>query len=238
MESEQFDLFVVLLRLKSYLVSLIDTPDDCKEDFEYTIEYLDRKYPGRREEVISLLRENEIEYDCDIVFDGQIHLKFKEMALGLGSKVDIETLLKNLDLFSQLTDKREKELDKMRFQRESKLQNIVTLLIYLVRIWNKHKDIEVSFDDFVTLDEEEVIRPEERKKLDVLGKDTSLSFDNISGLTKQYIELFTDYYFNYGGNVSLEQFLRDLDSIKKTVTDNYQNLFKKHGLDPDLNDEN
>ena len=46
-------------------------------------------------------------------------------------------------------------------------------------------------------------------------------------------KLLTDYYFEYGGNVSLQAFLDKLQKSNSDVAKKYAELFKKYGLDPD-----
>ena len=52
MENEKFNLLFTLLRLKSYLISLIDDPDNCGDTFQFTEEYLSRIYPEKSTEII------------------------------------------------------------------------------------------------------------------------------------------------------------------------------------------
>jgi hypothetical protein len=43
--------------------------------------------------------------------------------------------------------------------------------------------------------------------------------------------LLTDYYFHYGGDLTLIEFVEELEKIKVTVFKKYADLFKKHGLE-------
>ena len=81
------------------------------------------------------------------------------------------------------------------------------------------------------LNDEDVIRPDEEKSLDALDDTTAKAFNTISLFTKKYIELLTDYYFTYGGDISLKDFVEDLEKTKKSVAKKYLELFQKYGLD-------
>ena len=84
MAYEQFDMFIILLKLKSYLISLIDDPSLSIQVLSTQKNTLLRKYPERKEEVIQLLKENKIESDGQIAFDENIQHKFKEIVIGSG----------------------------------------------------------------------------------------------------------------------------------------------------------
>ncbi len=58
-----------------------------------------------------------------------------------------------------------------------------------------------------------------------------ISFKNILRLTNDYLKYFVDYYFSYGGNISLEIFSTDLEKLKNEIDSKYSDLFKKYGLD-------
>jgi hypothetical protein len=46
--------------------------------------------------------------------------------------------------------------------------------------------------------------------------------------------LLTEYYFKYGGDLTLIEFVTKLDQIKTDVFRKYADLFKKYGLDKGL----
>ena len=96
MSSEQFDLFLILLKLKSYLVSLVDKPETENNPFELTEEYLDRKYPDHKEEVLELLVSFKINGDADIAFDEKMHLKFKEMVKAKEGAYNLSSILETI----------------------------------------------------------------------------------------------------------------------------------------------
>lgn len=76
MDSQKQDLFFILLRLKSYLISLIDKAENCENEFKFTEEFLERCFPEEKTEIINILEDNKIYGDCDIVFNDKIHLVF------------------------------------------------------------------------------------------------------------------------------------------------------------------
>ena len=43
-----------------------------------------------------------------------------------------------------------------------------------------------------------------------------------------------EYYFKFGGDVSLVEFISIFEEFKQVVLKQYKNLFKEHGLDPDI----
>ena len=81
MNTDKVDLFVKLVKLKSYLVSMIDNYNDSPESLYHTEEFLDLRYPEEKDEIIALLKENNIFSDREIVFDTQIHMKFKSIRI-------------------------------------------------------------------------------------------------------------------------------------------------------------
>lgn len=225
MNAENFDLFLVLIKLKSYLISLIDEPETGCNNMELTREYLDRRYPHKTDMIIELLKQNGINSDCDIVFDESIHEKFKMIAYS-NQQIDLLKLLEKFEIESANLAE-----NSIRTERDEKLREIIRLLFKLVKIWNSRKEIDEDVEDYSLLLEEEVLRPEEELHLMNLDKITSISFDAITALTKKYIELFIDYYFSYGGDISLKRFINEIHMIKKLVTRRYYELFKKHGLE-------
>jgi len=230
MSKENFDLFLTLIKLKSYLISIVDQPEDCLRNFNYTEEYLTRKCPEQKDFIVSLLKENKINSDCDIAFDETIHEKFKEIAINKNKLVDLPTLLSKFEIeANNLTVD-----DKYLFEREEYIKEILNTLFHIAKNWAARKEIENDVESFSTLEEEELIRPDEEQKLNRLDNYNSLSFNNISILTRKYIEQYTDYYFKYGGDISLEEFLNYIPNLKEAITQKYKKLFKDSGLEKEL----
>ncbi|MCX6152342.1 MAG: hypothetical protein NTX22_17585 [Ignavibacteriales bacterium] len=230
MNSESFDLFLTLIKLKSYLISLVDQPEDCYRNFNLTDEFLSRRCPDKKEDIMNLLKENNINSDCDIAFDETIHEKFKDMVNNKNNTVDLPTLLNDLEIEANNLNVDEN----FKSERDERIKEILTTLFHIAQNWAARKELENDVDDYSTLEEEDVIRPEEEKKLDNLGTYNSISFNNISVLSKKYIEQLTEYYFQYGGDVTLGDFVNYMTNLKNDVSNKYSELFKKHGLDPDL----
>ena len=231
MSSEQFDLFLILLKLKSYLVSLVDKPEVENDPFELTEEFLDRKYPDRKEEILELLTSFKINSDAEIAFDEKMHLKFKEMVKAKEGAYNLSSILEKFKIESIQESMKEKTLDEVKTAREDKLKQIVALLVQLARIWTQRSELEDNAEDFAFLEEEDVIRPDEQKELGKLDHDTAISFNMISRLSQLYLEQLIEYYFDFGGDVALSDFIKNLDQFKTMVQNKYKDLFNKSGLD-------
>lgn len=232
MSNEQFDLFLILLKLKSYLVSLLDHPSLDGESLEYTEEFLDRKFPDRKDEILELLYSFNIRSDSEIAFDEKIHHKFKEMVKGKEKAFQLSSILEKLNIDSIEETIKDRTIEEIKIARDQKLKEIVSVLLQLARIWAKRSEIEGEFDNFSVLEEEDLIRPEEEEFLGRLGKDTSASFESISKITYLYLEILIEYYFKFGGDVALSDFINSLDELKDIVKTKYKELFKQSGLDP------
>jgi hypothetical protein len=231
MESDKPDLFYILLKLRSYLVSLLNSPEESENNFMYTEEFLERRYPEFKEEIINLLVDNGINNDGDIAFDEKIVFRFKDIISGSGKKTDLPELLKKLEIESLAIERENKKRLSYISERERELNKVLESLFQLAGNWAVHRELENKADDFSALSEEELIRPEEEKRYDTIGKNTYKSFEKISEQTEKYIFLLTDYYFRYGGDLTLIEFVTNLDKIKSDVFGKYADLFKKHGLD-------
>jgi hypothetical protein len=231
MEPDKPDLLFILLKLRSYLISLINTPEECDDAFTYTEEFLERRYPEMKEEIMELLIDNGINSDYDIAFNEKIVLQFKQMISGAEKGTDLTSLLKKFEIETVSLEREKKKLESFKNERERELNKVIETLFQLAANWAVHRELENKVDDYSTLSEEELIRPEEEKSYDTLGENTYSSFDKISKLTEKYIYLLTDYYFKYGGDLTLIEFVEELEKIKVSVFKKYAELFKKHGLE-------
>lgn len=230
MKQTSFDLFLILIKLKSYLISLVDQPEDCYKNFDLTEEFLKRRCPEKYEEIIELLKKNKINSDSDIAFDETIHEKFKEIAALESNLVDLPTLFEKLEIDSKNLFSRKV----LKTQREEKIKEILKVLFHLAQNWVARKELENDVEDYSMLEEEELIRPDEEKQLSNLDTYNSISYNNISTLSKNYIDQLAEYYFQYGGDIALVDFVNYLTDLKKIITKKYMELFKEHGLDPNL----
>ncbi len=233
MTSDKNNLFLTLLKLKSYLASMIDERSNLYNNFDLTRQYLEKKYPKRKDEIINLLEDNEIYSDSEIAFNEKIIFKFRAIAGQSKNRIDLVKFLKNLDVDAGSLASKDAALTNYLIEREKKFGEILDILFQLATNWTILKELEDKADDFSILDEEEMIRPEEEKNLDAIDSTTSKAFILLSGLTKRYIEKLTDYYFTYGGNVALKDFVEELDNIKKIIAQKYLDLFKQNGLEID-----
>lgn len=230
MDSDKKDLFFILLRLKSYLISLIDNAENYDNEFKFTEEFLERCFPEEKNEIINLLENNKIFGDCDIVFNDKIHLVFKKIALQNNSKLDLESILHKFDINSEELIGSQKEIEDYIAERENNLKLILETLFNLAKEWAAHKEIESNVDNYSILNDEDVIRPDEEIRLDNLDVNASISFEKISRITEKYLDSFADYYFKYGGNISLEKFTNYLEDFKKSINQKYSTLLKNNGL--------
>jgi len=230
MSSEQFELFLILLKLKSYLVSLIDHPSEGTNSLEITEEFLERKYPNMKEEILEMFSSFQIVNDAQIAFDDKIHIKFKEMLNEKVNSFHLSSILEkfNIDTFNETLQ--QKSLEESRISREQKLREIVGVLLQLARIWSKRSELESDVEDISFLEEEEVIRPDELVKLSELSQETYTSYKAIAQITNLYLEYLIDYYFKFGGNIVLKDFINNLDEFKKLVQKKYKILFNQSGL--------
>lgn len=224
MNTDKVDLFVKLVKLKSYLVSMIDNYNDSPESLYHTEEFLDLRYPEEKDEIIALLKENNIFSDREIVFDTQIHMKFKSIAEGIPRGVSLDKIFEKVGISSGEFESIEEFLDNYKNQREEDLKNIVEMLLQLAKLWVSHLEIENSADDLLALHEEEVIRPEENEEMEDISKNSESSLMKLTAMTKKYLELLSNYFFNYGGDIQLKSFLFDLEKYIKKVEDRYQKL--------------
>ena len=89
MKAEKNNLFLTLLKLKSYLVSMIDDPAGHYGNLKMAEQYLDIKFPDRKNEIINLLEDNNIYSDSEIAFDEKIIFKFRAIAHNTRTKSDL-----------------------------------------------------------------------------------------------------------------------------------------------------
>lgn len=229
---EKNQIFIILVRLKSYLMSVIDSKENELEDqFFFTKEYLERKYPEEIIEILDVLTSHGIYSDMQITFDEDIHVKFQQLVDEVNPQVNLASMLENLKISAEELQSRERHLDEIKNKRADDLKRIITIIFQMAKFWTRHQQIEDDVENYSRLEDEEMIRPEEEKKLFHLDKTAFLSFDNIAQLTKIYLELLTDYYFDHGGNINLEKFLKEIDAIKTEVEDKYTTLLKKFGVE-------
>lgn len=232
MSQEKFEIFLILLRLKSYLISLMDDSKVEYEGFEFTNEYLDRKFPEQKEEVLQLLISNNIMSDAQIAFDEKIHERFKEILKEEEPHTDLTSILEKFHIEAVPSSIKDKTLDNYRIIRDQKLKEIISILLQIARVWTQRNEIEDDIATYSLLNEEDMMRPYERKKLGELDKNTSISFKTISQLTQIYLEQLIDYFFKFGGDMALMEFVSSLEEFKRIVTRKYYSLIKNSGLDP------
>lgn len=228
MNGENFNLFLTLVKLKFYIVSLADSPASGKT-FYLTEEFLERRAPEKKNEILATLKSHNIKNDAAIAFDDSIVLKFRKIADEKEQVTSLSVILNNLEIASKALGRN--YADEYRSEREKLAHDILEDLFQLSSNWVLHKELENRFDEYSVLDEEEVIRPDEAEKLDMLNSNTDNSFKVISDLTTSYIKMLADYYFKFGGDIHLKEFWRDLEKIKKEIIIKYRELFNSFGLE-------
>lgn len=230
MYTERSDIFIILLKLKSYLVSMIDIPENSSAGFYFTEEFLTSRFPEWKTEVMNLLRKNKIDNDSEIAFDHHIHHKFKDIVDKAYPGMDLGTILKKYEIEKTSIDKIDNYLISYRSRREKKLHSIVAALIELTKLWSEHFELQRSVDDYSTLNEEEVLRPAEEYQFSKLDEKILQSFNSINLKLDEFMKLFTGYLFSYGGDFELKNLMENLDNIKSSVNESYNSLFQRHGL--------
>ncbi len=232
MTNKNFDNFLILLRVKSYLISMLDEPDSSAISLELTEEYLGKKYPEKKEEILHMLNSHQIVSDSQIAFDENIHLKFRKIIIDEHKNEDIQAILEKYNINALNTTPKERTIENYRADREKRLKEIITVLLQIAKSWTERGQLEDDFEDYSLLSEEEMIRPTEEQKLGSLNEDTSKSYQRISDFTQLYLELLIDYFFHFGGDLTLIQFLQSLEESKKSASKKYYELIKKSGIDP------
>ena len=233
MGADKNNLFLTLLKLKSYLASMIDEQSEKYNNLNYSKEYLERRYPDKSQVILNILEENGIYTDTDITFDDKIIYKFRAIANKSENHFDLLSLLEKLEIEAKDSVKKDGVRLSYISGREKKLSEILDSLFQLATNWAVLKELEDKVDNYSILDEEDVIRPDEEKNLSTLDDTTTKAFSILSDLTKKYIQKLTDYYFTYGGDIALKEFVQELEDVKISVIKKYSDLFKEHGMDPD-----
>ena len=230
MTSDNFDILFTLLKLKSFLLSMLDNQDEPEKDFTFTREYLERKYPDRADEIIDILTAHNLGNDYDIAFNEKVHLIFKEIAAVYNTTLDLNSILKKYDIETLHNGIKDAELEKTRIEKEQKIKKIVLVLFQTAKLWSTHNEIDNYIDNFSFLEDIDLIRPEEIKKLSELDKSSQASFGAIKMLTYSYINFMIDYLFCYGGDLILKEFSDDIEEIRTLINKKYKELFKSSGL--------
>ena len=233
MKNEQYDLFMVLLKLKSYLVSMIDDDKNSGKSFYFTEEYLDNRFPEQKSEIIELLKKFNLKSDCDIVFNEQVHHIFRDMVASQNPNKNLDYILKQEKIVGLKPDDVEKFLEDFQKNRDISIKEMVTILLKLTKLWSNYHEIETRVDDYIELDEKEVLRPEEEREFQNLDQDASISLDKITFLTKNYLEILIDFLFKFGGDIQLQTFVTQFDELKISVDNYYNELFLRSGLNSD-----
>lgn len=233
MAAYQSEILLTLVKLRYFLISLIESPEECFDNFNISEEFFERRNIINGNELLEKLQDNGINNDCDIAFNKDIHNIFKIVSQDFSSNPDLKSMLEEFEIEVNEALIKEDNISKFRREREEKLNEIINILFKLAKEWSMHHEIEDSIDDFNALDDVELLRPDEEKQLDVLGDNSVYSFDIISKQTEKYIELLSDYYFKYGGDLILAGFVNDISNLKSVVAKKYSNLSKENGIDID-----
>ncbi|MFH0735582.1 MAG: hypothetical protein V1773_11905 [bacterium] len=228
--SDNFDILFTLLKLKSFLLSMLENQDEPEKDFTFTREYLERKNPDRADEIIDILVAHNLVNDYDIAFNEKVHLIFKDIAALYNTSLDLNSILKKYDIETLQSGLKDAELEKTRIEKEQKIKKIVLVLFQTAKLWSTHNEIDNFIDNFSFLEDIDLIRPEEVKKLSELDKSSQVSFGAIKALTFSYINFMIDYLFCYGGDLTLKEFSDELEEVRTLINKKYNELFKSSGL--------
>ena len=197
MNDSQYDLFIVLLKLKSYLVSMVEEGVQYPKEYYFTEEYLELKYPEQKDEILNLLSKFNLNCDKDIVFNERVHQVFRDMAGSISHNIKLENILKEQNISSINFDEVEKYLENFQHTRDENLKNIIATLLNIVKNWSGYQQIEKEVDDYIALDEKEVLRPDEESKYESLDRDAEIILDKITVNTKDYLASMVDFLFQY-----------------------------------------
>lgn len=227
MKANENNLFIILLRLKSYLVSMIDSEEESPDSLYYTEEYLQTKYPEIKEELISLLQKYHIKSDGQIAFDNSIHLKFKDIVESGSMSSGLNNILEKYSIDSQEFSTIESFINSYRLKRDKKIKDLVETLLRLARSWANLKNLQNEIDDFSELNEEDVLRPDEEKTYSKLDEISTKSLNDLNMLSKLYLDQLTDYLFKFGGDVQLKSLASFLKVLRERIEKTYSELIEK-----------
>lgn len=230
MEHKHTDLFLLLLQLKSYLVSMIDTPEKCAGSFNFTEEFLQRRYPELEIKILDLLQEQGLNDDCDIIFDERAHIKFQEIVRAEQPQLSLEKIIEKSGIDSSGIEIINNYLSKYQSTRDRNLQIIIGQLFQIIKAWAHLQIAEEKFDELSALLELDVIRKSETEELEKVGEIADSTHSRITSLSHKYLKMLSDYYFDFGGNIELKNFIDQLELFKKDVEKKYAELFEVHGL--------
>jgi hypothetical protein len=230
MKTEKNNLFLTLLKIKSYLVSMIDEPAD-NNSLKMTKHYLSLRFPDKKDRIIALLEKNNILSDSEIAFDEKIVFKFRTIANTPKNTTGLTDILNKLDIGAKDFAVNETERINAATEREKRLSEILYILFKLATHWEVLKELEDKADNFSILNNEDVIRPDEEKNLGVIDDSTAKVFSTLSLLTGKYIELLANYYYSYGGKEALNDYFEEQDKTKKIIANKYLALYQKRGWD-------
>ena len=155
MGADNKSLFLTLLKLKSYLASMIDERAEKYNNLNYTKEYLERRYPDMSQAILNLLEENGIFTDSEITFDDKIIFKFRAIADNSKEQMNLISLLNKLEIETKDIALKEGARSSYISEREKKLSEILDLLFQLATNWAVLKEIEDKIDNYSVLDEED-----------------------------------------------------------------------------------
>jgi hypothetical protein len=212
---------------------MIDEENDSGRNFYFTEEYLGSRFPEQKSEIISLLKKFNLKSDCDIVFNEQVHHIFRDMVASQIPNKNLNYILKQQKIVGLKPDEVENFLEDFQKNRDTSIKEMVTILLKLTKLWSNYHEIESKVDDFIELDEKEVLRPEEEKEFQTLDQDASIFLDKITFLTKNYLEILIDFLFKFGGDIQLQTSVTQFDELKTSVDNYYNELFLRSGLKSD-----
>ena len=121
MAAYQSEILLTLVKLRYFLISLIESPEECYDNFNISEEFFERRNIINGNELLEKLQDNGINNDCDIAFNKDIHNIFKIVSQDFSSNPDLKSMLEEFEIEVNEALIKEDNISKFRREREEKL---------------------------------------------------------------------------------------------------------------------
>ena len=125
MAAYQSEILLTLVKLRYFLISLIESPEECYDNFNISEEFFERRNIINGNELLEKLQDNGINNDCDIAFNKDIHNIFKIVSQDFSSNPDLKSMLEEFEIEVNEALIKEDNISKFRREREEKLTNLL-----------------------------------------------------------------------------------------------------------------
>ena len=98
MAAYQSEILLTLVKLRYFLISLIESPEECYDNFNISEEFFERRNIINGNELLEKLQDNGINNDCDIAFNKDIHNIFKIVSQDFSSNPDLKSMLEEFEI--------------------------------------------------------------------------------------------------------------------------------------------